>query len=123
MRNFGSYVLSITAGLLMVAQVSPAADRKPIDVSASARMISMPSPSGAVEPNTNYNGLAATNVTVGLSTSGVPCGNCVAGAGSPNIGLPWPVFAVQQGGILTVSTWFESTSYNGSCTAEIGRAS
>jgi len=41
----------------------------------------------------------------------------VPGAGGNNIGLSWPIFAVTSGDALTVSTWFESTSYTGACTA------
>jgi hypothetical protein len=109
----------MTAGLLAVAVVSPAAaaDNKPIDVSATARVISMPSPTGPAAPDIAYHGLAATNVSVGYDTPGVPCGNCAKGAGTPNIGLPWPVFAVQSGATLTISTWFESTTYTGPCEA------
>jgi len=111
----------MTAGLAAVAVVSPAvaADSKPLDVSASARVISMPSPFGAAQPDTSYGGLAETTVTVGPETTGVPCGQCVTGASTNNIGLPWPIFAVPQGTTLTVSTWFQSTSYTGSCTAGI----
>lgn len=107
----------VSAGLLAVAAGSPAvaAENKPIDVSATARVISMPSPAGPTTPDIAYHGLAATNVSVGYETPGVPCGNCARGAGTPNIGLPWPVFAVQQGAMLTVSDWFESTSYTGPC--------
>lgn len=108
-----------TAGLVAVALVSPAAaaDRKPIDVSATARVISTRSATGAAMPNAAYNGLAETNVTVGIETPGVPCGECVPRVPGNNIGLPWPVFAVQQGQTLTISTWFESTTYTGACTA------
>jgi hypothetical protein len=109
----------MTAGLLSVAAASPAAaaDKRPIDVSASARVISIPSPSGAVPQDTTYAGLAETMVSVGLDTAGVPCAQCVPGAGGNNIGLPWPVFAIPQGATMSISTWFESTSYTGPCTA------
>jgi len=112
----------MTAGLTALAVVSPAAasDNKPVDVSATGRMISRPSPSGPASPDqSTYNGLAATNVSVGPETPGLPCGECVPGAGGNNIGLPWPVFRVPSGAPLTVSTWFESTLYTGPCTAEI----
>ena len=118
MRRLNLYAFSLTAGLMAVAAVSPAmAANKPIDVSATARVVTMPSPTGAAMPNSSYTGLAENNVKVGIATSGVPCGNCVGGAGTPNIGLPWPIFAVSSGSTLTVSTWFESTTYTGSCTA------
>ncbi|MGO4882175.1 MAG: hypothetical protein ACLP59_15280 [Bryobacteraceae bacterium] len=112
------YVLSITAaGLLAFTTTSSAAENKPIDVSASARVVSMPSPAGFINPAASYRGLDETNITVGLETSGVPCGNCVGGAGTPNIGLAWPVFTVSQGQTLTISTWFESATYTGPCEA------
>ncbi len=115
MRKLNLSVFSLmTAGLMAIAVVAPV---KAADVSKTARVISMPSPAGAAKPDTSYNGLDATNVTVGVETSGVPCGNCVGGAGFPNIGLPWPVFSVSQGETLTISTWFESTTYTGPCTA------
>jgi|HubBroStandDraft_1064217.scaffolds.fasta_scaffold00504_5 hypothetical protein len=120
MRRLNLCAFSLTtAGLMALAVVTPAAaaDRKPIDVSATARVISMPSPTGAAVPNTSYAGLDETNVTVGIATGGVPCGNCVGGAGTPNIGLPWPIFSVSQGQTLTISTWFEATTYTGPCTA------
>jgi hypothetical protein len=122
MRKLNMCAFSLmTAGLMAVAVVSPAAaaDKKPIDVSKTARMISVASPSGPRAQQTSYSGLAATNVSVGPETTGVPCGECVPGAGGNNIGLPWPLFAVESGSTLTVSTWFESTSYTGSCTAGI----
>ncbi len=56
-------------------------------------------------------------MSVGLATPGLPCGNCVGGADTPNIGLPWPRFTVKQGQTLAISTWFESTTYTGPCTA------
>lgn len=118
--RFRLCAISFTAaGLIAAIGASPAvaADRKPIDVSATARGISMPDPEGAAEPDTGYAGLAETTVTVGLSTPGVPCGECVPGVPGNNIGLPWPIFAVHQGQTLTVSTWFQSTGYNGACTA------
>jgi hypothetical protein len=118
MRSYRLYACSLmTAGFMAIAAVSPAAAaNKPIDVSSSARMVSMQSPTHSL-PGAAFGGLAETTVTVGLDTSGLPCGNCVGGAGTPNIGLPWPVFAVQQGQTLSVSTWFESTMYTGPCTA------
>jgi hypothetical protein len=121
MRRLNQCAFSlITAGLLAVAVVSPAAAADVIDVSATARGISIPSPLGPGQaPDIAYHGLAATNVSVGVETSGVPCGNCVKGGGEPNIGLPWPVFAVQSGSSLTISTWFQSTTYTGPCTAHI----
>ncbi len=122
MRISRLYAFSLmAAGFIAVAAVSPAvADDKPIDASATARGISMPNPNhAAVVPDVSYGGLAETTVTVGLETTNLPCGNCVGGAGTPNIGLPWPVFAVQQGQTMTISTWFESTMYTGPCTAGI----
>ena len=95
MRRLNLCVFSlITAGLAAV--VPAAADDQPVDVSATARMISMPSPNAAVPSDSNYKGLEETSVIAGLATPGVPCANCVAGADTPNIGLPWPVFTVQQ---------------------------
>ncbi len=120
MRASHLYVFSsIAAGLAVLSSVPPAAaaDDKPIDVSASARAISMPSPTGAAVPDARYAGLAETNVSVGIITQGLPCGNCVSHAGTPNIGLPWPVFSVSQGQTLSISTWFEATTYTGPCTA------
>jgi hypothetical protein len=122
MRKLNVCAFSLmTAGLMTVAVVSPAAaaDKKTIDVSGTARMISTHSPVGAVMPNTSYSGLAATNVSVGPETTGVPCGECVPTADGNNIGLPWPLFAVETGSTLSISTWFESTSYTGACTAGI----
>ena len=113
MRRLNLTVFSLmTAGLLAVAAVPAKAATE-----SNVRVVSMPSPTGPHQPNAQYAGLDETNVTVGIETSGVPCGNCVGGAGAPNIGLPWPVFAVSQGQTLTVSTWFEATSYTGPCTA------
>ncbi len=118
MRRLNLCVFSlITAGLAAV--VPAAADDQLVDVSATARMISMPSPNTAVPSGFNYKGLAETSVIAGLETPGVPCANCVAGASTPNIGAPWPVFAVQRGQTLNISTWFESTAYTGPCTASI----
>lgn len=109
---------SIAAGFMALVSLTPAlAADQPIDVSTTAQFIAMPSPTGPSTSNTSYNGLAETNVSVGFATPGLPCGNCVGGAGTPNIGLPWPVFAVNGGSILTASTWFESTMYTGPCTA------
>ena len=122
MRKLNLYAFSLTvAGLVALAGVTPAAAEtsKPIDVSASARMISHASPTGAAHPNTQYAGLDATNVSVGPETSGLPCGECVPGAGGNNIGLPWPLFAIPEGTTMTISTWFESTTYTGPCTAGI----
>lgn len=120
MRNFRLYAFSfIAAGLMATTATSPAAAAtKPIDVSDTARMISAKSPNGPSVPSTSYAGLAETNVSVGLATSGVPCGECIPGVRGNNIGLPWPIFAVSQGQTLTVSTWFESTMYTGTCSAE-----
>jgi len=120
MRRLHVSVFSlITAGLVALAAVSPAtaADGKPLDVSATARVASMPSPTGPTAPDTSYAGLDETNVTVGLETAGVPCVNCAQGGGTPNVGLPWPIFGVQKGASLTVTTLFESTSFTGPCTA------
>jgi hypothetical protein len=120
MRKLNVCAFSLmTAGLMTVAAVSPAAaaDNKPIDVSATARVISIQKPTGAAKPDTSYSGLAATNVSVGPETSGVPCGECVPGAGGNTIGLPWPEFAIPSGTTMTVSTWFEATTYTGACTA------
>jgi len=94
-----------------------AAGQIPIDVSASGRAISAPNPTGPLPPDATNNGLAATNVSVGIEAAGVPCENCVLHGGTPNVGLPFPIFAVSKGSILTVSTWFQSTSYTGPCTA------
>jgi len=97
MRRLNLSVFSLmTAGLMAIAVVSPA--------------------SAADVSNT---GLAETNVSVGPETSGVPCGECVPGAGGNTIGLPWPLFAIAQGTTMTISTWFEATSYSGPCTAGI----
>ena len=87
MRKLNMCAFSLmTAGLMAVAVVSPAAaaDKKPIDVSKTARMISVASPSGPRAQQTSYSGLAATNVSVGPETTGVPCGECVPGAGGNN---------------------------------------
>jgi len=117
MRRLNLSVFSLmTAGLMAIAVVSPASAA---DVSNTARVISIPSPTGAARPNTSYTGLAETNVSVGPETSGVPCGECVPGAGGNTIGLPWPLFAIAQGTTMTISTWFEATSYSGPCTAGI----
>ena len=107
MRRLNVCAVSLmSAGLAAFAVVSPAAaaDSKPLDVSASARVISMPSPFGAAQPDASFGGLAETTVSVGPETAGVPCGQCVTGASLNNIGLPWPIFAVPQGTTLTVST-------------------
>jgi len=104
--------------MLAATAIPSAAAEKPYDASASARSISMPIPAGTPKPET-YAGLAEATVTVGLETTGVPCGECVPGVTGNNIGLPWPLFTVTQGETLTVSTWFESTLYTGACTAEI----
>ena len=73
MRTLNLCVFSlITAGLAAV--VPAAADDQPVDVSATARMISMPSPNAAVPSDSNYNGLEEATVSVGLATPGVPCG-------------------------------------------------
>jgi len=103
----------------MVAAVPPAvaADSTPVDVSATARTVSVWNPASVVAPGNTFAGLAETNVSVGIKTPGVPCENCVRSAGGNNVGLPWPVFAVSQGQSLTVSTWFQSVSYAGPCTA------
>jgi hypothetical protein len=103
----------MTAGLLALTAVSPAsaADTKEV------RVISMPSPAGAVSPDTQYAGLNETNVSVGPETEGLPCGECVPGAAGNSIGLPWPLFTIPAGTTMTVSTWFESTSWTGPCTA------
>ena len=79
MRNFRLYAFSfIAAGLMATTATSPAAAAtKPIDVSDTARMISAKSPNGPSVPSTSYAGLAETNVSVGLATSGVPCGECI----------------------------------------------
>jgi hypothetical protein len=118
MTNLCAFSL-MTAGLMAVALVSPAVaeDNTPVDVSATARVFSMPSPTVAAVPDTGGGGLAATNVSVGLETHNLPCVDCVHGAGTPNIGLPFPVFSVSQGAVLTVSDLFEATSYTGPCTA------
>jgi hypothetical protein len=117
MRSFYLYVFSLIAAILAAVAPAAAADNMPLDVSASARAISIPSATGAAVPDTKYAGLAETNVSVGMQTTGLPCANCVSHAGTPSIGLPWPVFNVAQGSILTISTWFEATSYTGPCTA------
>jgi hypothetical protein len=120
MRRLNLLAYSLTAaGLLTITASTPAVAAEPIDVSASARMISRQSPTGPTAPDIAYHGLAATNVSVGPETSGLPCGECVPGADGNSIGLPWPVFAVSQGETLTVSTWFEATSYTGPCTAAL----
>jgi hypothetical protein len=122
MRRLNLCAFSLmTAGLTALAVVSPAAaaDSKVIDVSATARVISIQKPTGAAKPDTDYSGLAATNVSVGPETSGLPCGECVPGAGGNSIGLPWPEFAIPSGTTLTVSTWFEATTYTGACTAGV----
>jgi hypothetical protein len=117
MRKFSMLGISLmTAGLVAVAVVSPASAA---DYSNTARMISIPSPTGPSHSNTAYNGLAATNVSVGPETSGLPCGECVPGAGGNSIGLPWPEFLIPAGTTMTISTWFQSTSYTGTCTAAI----
>jgi hypothetical protein len=119
MRSYGSKVFSLTAaGLLLVAGLSTAvAEDKPLDVSASARGVSMRNPNpGSPTSNSEYGGLAMTLVAIGPETTGVPCAQCVTGAGGNNIGLPWPVFTVQQGETLTISTWFQSSTYTGACT-------
>lgn len=119
MRSFRLYALSsIAAGLLAVAAVAPAQAGEVLDVSSTARFVKIPRPGGALPSNTQFGGLAETTVSVGLETSGVPCGNCVP-ASEPNIGLPWPVFAVSQGQTMSISTWFEATEYTGPCTGGI----
>lgn len=120
MRRFDLCFSSfLTAGLMLAATVTPStAAEKPYDASASARVVSVPIPAGAVKPESSYAGLAEATVTVGLETLGVPCGECVPGVSGNNIGLPWPLFTVSQGETLSVSTWFESTLYSGACTAE-----
>ncbi|HTT66316.1 MAG TPA: hypothetical protein VMG35_30905 [Bryobacteraceae bacterium] len=117
MQKRNVYTLSLmTAGLMAFAAVTPARAQNTV---TNVRVISMRSPAGVIAPDTKYAGLAETNVSVGIETPGVPCGNCVRQAGTPNVGLPWPVFAVGSGTPLTVSTMFESTSYTGPCTAGI----
>ncbi|MGA2131487.1 MAG: hypothetical protein ABSH50_04155 [Bryobacteraceae bacterium] len=119
MRSYRLYAFSlISAGFLAVASASPAlAEDKPVDVSATARGISMPSPTHASpSPDNAYGGLAMTIVAIGEETSGVPCGQCVPTAGGNNIGLPWPVFTLEQGETMSVSTWFASSTYTGPCT-------
>jgi hypothetical protein len=118
MRRLNVCAFSLmTAGLMAIAAASPAAaEDKPISV----RVISMAKPTGPSRtPATAYNGLATTNVTVGVDTPGVPCGNCVDGAGTPNIGVPWPQFAYAPGTTLTISDLWEATTYTGECTAQI----
>jgi len=109
----------LTGGLSAVAVISPVrAQDRPADMSSSVRTFSvpMPAPHPSPVPANQYGGLAMTIVAVGEETPGVPCQQCVARAGEPNIGLPWPVFTVQQGDILSISTWFESSTYTGPCT-------
>lgn len=114
MRRFNISVLSgLATGLMALAAASPAAAAD----SKEVRVISVPSPTGAAAPDASYAGLDETNVTVGPETSGVPCGECVPGAGGNNIGLPWPLFAIPAGTTMTISTWFQSVSYTGPCTA------
>lgn len=120
MRKLNLCALSLTvAGLFALATVTPAAaaNNRPIDASASARVISTPAPPAHVSPDTSYAGLDATNVSVGPETPGLPCGECVPGAGGNSIGLPWPLFLIPEGTTMTVSTWFEATTYTGPCTA------
>jgi len=112
----------LAAALLALAMVSPApaADDPPADYSAGAHGVSRPIPGGAVSPDSSsYKGLAETLVTAGLQTTGVPCADCALGAEDPNIGLPWPVFSVSQGQTMTISTWWEATTYSGDCTADL----
>jgi len=119
MRNYRLYAFSLmAAGFLAVAAVSPsAAEDKVIDVSASARGVSMPAPMhGTPTPENQFGGLAMTLVAVGPETTGVPCGQCVPGVTGNNIGLPWPVFTVSQGETMSISTWFASSTYTGPCT-------
>jgi len=56
-------------------------------------------------------------VTVGMETAGVPCVDCVPGAGTPNIGLAWPVFTVSAGSTLSITSLWQSTNYTGPCTS------
>jgi hypothetical protein len=119
MRKLNLSAISLAAGLMTLITVSPASaagTKKPIDFSSTARVIAIPSPTAGQGRQSAYHGLSATNVTVGVETPGVPCGNCIRGAGQPNIGLPWPVFAVTQGTSTTMSVWFEDTLYTGVCT-------
>ena len=116
MRKFFCVTVACIAVFIAVVTPARAADAKPIDVSSTARVISMPSPAGP-GPDFTHNGLEATGITVGFLTPGVPCGDCVAGAGQPNIGLPWPVFTVLQGSTITITVLFESTVYSGPCGA------
>ena len=116
MRRVSVYALSLTAAGLVALAMPPLA----VADDATPVVISVPSPAaGHISLDTHYAGLDETNVTVGVETAGVPCGNCVRQAGTPNIGLPWPVFTVPQDTMMTVSTWFESTTYNGPCTAGV----
>jgi hypothetical protein len=118
MRGVRFGVLSLMIAALGVIVVIPAAAEDPIDISAGAQGISVPHP-GTVTSDVAYQGLAATNVTVGIASPGVPCGNCVRNAGQPNIGLPWPVFDIAQGARATITVLFESQLYTGACTAGI----
>jgi hypothetical protein len=118
MRRLNVFAFSLMAPALMaIAAASPAA-ADGNDASTTPRFFSVHRPSG-VAPNSAYQGLAATNVTVGVETEGVPCANCVSGAGTPNLGIAWPVFLVSPRSALTITHLWESTSYTGPCTAEL----
>jgi hypothetical protein len=118
MRRLNVFAFSAMAPALIAIAVAFPAAAEDNGASATPQFFSIPRP-GGVSPNTAYRGLAATNVSVGIDTAGLPCANCVSGAGTPNLGIPWPVFLVTPGQALTITDLWESTSYTGPCAAEL----